>query len=53
MGLARKFQKIKWERLARKDANYYVFSIEKEKKKEIVDRIKEIVNNDDIKISLY
>jgi len=39
--------------IARIPANYYVFSIDKEKKKEIVDKIKDIVSDDKVEISFY
>ena len=39
--------------IARIPANYYVFSIDKEKKKEIVDKIKDIVSDDNVEISFY
>jgi len=39
--------------IARIPANYYVYSIDKERKKEIVDKIKDIVNDDNVEISFY
>jgi len=39
--------------VARIPANYYVFSIDKEKRKEIVDKIKDIVSDDNVEISFY
>jgi len=56
--LAKAIKKIKPDSvqiysIARIPANYYVFSIDKEKKKEIVDKIKDIVSDDTVEISLY
>ena len=56
--LAKAIKKIKPDSvqiysIARIPANYYVFSIDKEKKKEIVDKIKDIVSDDNVKISFY
>ena len=56
--LAKAIKKIKPDSvqiysIARIPANYYVFSIDKEKKKEIVDKIKKIVNDDNVEISFY
>jgi wyosine [tRNA(Phe)-imidazoG37] synthetase (radical SAM superfamily) len=39
--------------IARIPANYYVFSIDKEKRREIVDKIKDIVKDDNVEISFY
>ena len=39
--------------VARIPANYYVFSIDKEKRREIVDKIKDIVKDDNVEISFY
>lgn len=39
--------------IARIPANYYVFSIDKENKKEIADKIKDIVSDDTVEISFY
>lgn len=39
--------------VARIPANYFVFSIDKERKREIVDKIKNIVNDNKIEISYY
>jgi len=39
--------------VARTPANYYVFSIDKEKKEEIVEKIKDIVKDDNVEISFY
>ena len=56
--LAKAIKKIKPDSvqiysIARIPANYYVFSIDKEKKKEIVDKIKDIVSDDNVEISFY
>ncbi len=56
--LAKAIKKIKPDSVqiysvARIPANYYVFSIDKEQKKEIVDKIKDIVNDDNVEISFY
>lgn len=56
--LAKAIKKIKPDSvqiysIARIPANYYVFSIDKEKRKEIVDKIKDIVSDDTVEISFY
>ena len=56
--LAKAIKKIKPDSVqiysvARIPANYYVFSIDKKKKKEIVDKIKDIVSDDTVEISFY
>jgi len=39
--------------IARIPAQYYVFSIDEERKKEIVEKFKEIINNDNVEINYY